>query len=256
MGTAKRLIGKIPGVPYLYRSLKNMYWARKRKRVGVEGIFTEIFRKNAWRGRESVSGSGSDIVQTRVLIAELPALFRDLGISTMLDIPCGDFLWMSKVPLEGIDYTGGDIVKELIQSDKTAYERKNVHFQCLNLLGDELPKVDLILCRDCLVHFSFSDIRTALNRICASGSTYLLATTFLSHKENRDILTGQWRPINLEMPPFDLPKPLRQIDEGCIEEGGAYGDKSLALWKIEDIQKSMAASSRQLPLESAPDGAR
>jgi SAM-dependent methyltransferase len=243
MRTVKRLIGKIPGVPRLYRSLKNMYWSRKRRRLGVEGIFTDIFRKNSWRGRESVSGSGSDIDQTRALIMELPALFRDLGISTILDIPCGDFLWMSKVSLEGIDYTGADIVRELIQRDKDAYGRENVHFRRLNLLGDELPKVDLILCRDCLVHFSFLDIRAALDRICKSGSTYLLATTFVSQKENRDILTGQWRPINLERPPFDLPKPLRRIEEGCIEENGAYGDKSLALWKIEDMEKSMASSS-------------
>src|SRR4051794_14532620 len=60
-------------------------------------IFTKIYRNNWFNGRNSVSGPGSEIEQTRVLIEELPRLFADLDISTLLDIPCGDFHWMNNV---------------------------------------------------------------------------------------------------------------------------------------------------------------
>jgi hypothetical protein len=65
-------------------------------------VFTNIFRQNRWGGFASVSGTGSDLVQTRVLIRELPLLFYDLEVNVVLDIPCGDFHWMKKVDLSGI----------------------------------------------------------------------------------------------------------------------------------------------------------
>jgi hypothetical protein len=111
-----------------------------------------------------------------------------------------------------------------------------VHFYKRNLIIDKLQKVDLVLCRDCLVHLSFTDIFSALNNIIDSGATYLLTTTFTSRSENRNITTGQWRTLNLEIPPFSFPSPLKIINERCTEGDGVYADKSLGLWRIEDIQ--------------------
>jgi hypothetical protein len=93
--------------------------------------------------------------------------------------------------------------------------------------------VDLVLCRDCLVHLSSKDAVAALRNLKRSGSTYLLATTFPEHTDNPDVITGYWRPINLELPPFALPRPMLMINEGCPERGGA--DKSLGLWRIADL---------------------
>ena len=146
---------------------------------------------------------------------------------------------MNTLNLEGVDYLGADIVDGLIQDNMEQYVRKNVKFQYLDLIHDELPKVDLIFCRDCLVHFPFKDIFLALHNICSSGSGYLLTTTFPSRQGNGDRLTGQWRPLNLEIPPFDFPEPRRIIHEACTEGEGAYHDKSLGLWRIEDIKKSL-----------------
>jgi hypothetical protein len=100
-----------------------------------------------------------------------------------------------------------------------------------------LPKADIIICRDCLVHFSFNDVFSALRNICRNESTYFLSTTFSKHKRNSNIYTGSWRPINLVVPPFSLPDPILLIKEGCTDDGAA--DKSLALWKIEDIAKGL-----------------
>ena len=89
------------------------------------------------------------------------------------------------------------------------------------------------------------DVFKALINVCRSNTAYLLTTTFASRRENRDIATGQWRPLNLELQPFCLPKPLEMINEECTEGADAYIDKSLALWRIEDIRRSLQGRRRQ-----------
>ncbi len=108
-------------------------------------------------------------------------------------------------------------------------------------MKDELPEVDLIFCRDCLVHFSHSDIFKALTNIRRSGAIYLLTTTFSGRKENHDINTGEWRVLNFEAAPFHFPPPLRLLVENCTQQNskGAYKDKSLGLWKISDFEESL-----------------
>ncbi len=246
MGTVRQLVKKIPGAMYLYRLfvkkipgvmyLHRLHIRRKLENASTEEIFTDIFTEQKWKVKDSVSGPGSDIDHARVIIKELPILFRDLSISTMLDIPCGDFHWMNSVNLDGIDYIGADIVEEIIRKNREKHKRENLRFQHLNLIVDDLPEVDLIFCRDCLIHFCFNDILLALRNIHNSRSQYLLTTTTPSQKNNHDILTGEWRPLNLEVPPINLPKPLRIINEGWSYCNSRYSDKSLGLWQIEEIK--------------------
>jgi len=240
MGKLRKISKKLPVLPFAYRFLRNKYVSYKLSSKTTAEVFTDIYRKNVWDGQNSISGTGSELCQTRKIIQRLSSLFNDFNISTMLDIPCGDFYWMKKLDLSNIDYVGVDIVKELILKNTDEYGRDGVSFQYMNLIKDKLPKKDLLFCRDCLVHFSFADIFSALDNVCNSKSEYILTTTFTDVKNNYDIATGQWRTLNLELAPFMLPKPLRIINEGCLEEDGAYDDKALGLWEIADIRKSLA----------------
>ncbi len=205
----------------------------------TEKVFTDIYRKNIWGGMASASGTGSSLRRTKVLIERLPVLFREFNISSILDIPCGDFHWMNNLSLEGTRYVGADIVKEIIQKNSSMHEKENVRFQHLDLITDKLPEVDLILCRDCLVHFSYNNIVSALMNICNSGAKYLLTTTFTERTENCDINTGAWRPLNLLIPPFNLSPPVRMINEECSETYATYSDKSLGLWKVQEVKESL-----------------
>lgn len=230
----KSVLKKVPGVRALYERSVALRW----RMATPEKIFTEIFHKNRWIGDESRSGTGSALEQTARLVAELPALFRRLGIATLLDVPCGDFHWMSRVDLEGIDYLGGDIVAELVARNREEHGREGVRFERIDLLADVLPRVDLVLCRDVLVHLPFAAIRTAVANLKASGSTWLLTTTFPGRGPNRDIVMGHWRPLDLGAPPFDWPAPVELVNEGCTEpdeKGGIYAEKSLGLWRLEDL---------------------
>ncbi len=242
MGTLKQVAKKVPFVHSFYRALSNSFARHQLKSKNAENIFTEIYRNNAWGGDDSVSGTGSDLLQTEAIIRELPGLLGEYNISTMLDIPCGDFHWMKKTVPSGMDYLGADIVEELIQENTRVYAGEHIRFQQLNLIEDCLPEVDLVFCRDCLVHLSFSDISLALDNICRSKSRYLLTTIFTERKSNRDIATGQWRTLNLQLPPFGLPKPKKTIIEACTEADGIYGDKALGLWEIADIREVLSCS--------------
>ncbi|MCX6595971.1 MAG: class I SAM-dependent methyltransferase [Acidobacteria bacterium] len=208
-----------------------------------EEVFTDICRGNRWGGTESVSGGGSDLFQTRIVRETLPSVLRTFSAHSMLDIPCGDFHWMKHVDLESIDYTGADLVMDLVRRNSQQHQSPNVHFCKLNLLEDKLPKVDVVFCRDCLVHLSFKDVLIALHNICGSDSTYLFTTTFTSRQHNSDIVTGAWRTLNLQVAPFSFPPPLILIDEECTEGDGAFGDKSLGLWKVSDIRESLTKHS-------------
>ncbi|MCP5107879.1 MAG: class I SAM-dependent methyltransferase [bacterium] len=201
----------------------------------IEEVFTNIFQRQFWdlnKGEESISGPGSSIEQTAEIRKEIARLLIDYKIKSIVDIPCGDFNWMKQLDLTGIKYTGADIVKELIRENNKQYSNEKISFVNLDLTNDQLPACDLIICRDCLVHFSFRDIQRAVENIINSGSKYLLTTTFVEQEANEDTVTGGWRPINLEKAPFNFPPPLHAIDENCTEMNGAFKDKSLSLFKI------------------------
>lgn len=201
----------------------------------MEEVFTSIYEHNTWRESETRSGVASTLSSTATIRAELPALLERLGARSLLDIPCGDFHWMQETPLDLDRYVGADIVDELIASNRK-YESATRRFVKLDITRDPLPQVDVVLCRDCLIHFSFADIARALANVKASGSGYLLTTTFTrASRRNVDIVTGDWRPLNLERPPFCLRPPIAVIREGFVSGGERYADRSLALWRIGDL---------------------
>lgn len=146
----------------------------------------------------------------------------------MLDIPCGDFHWMQYVNL-GIPYFGADIVKELVINNQKKYQNEQREFIHLDVISGSLLRVDLILCRDCLVHLSLAQIWQALKNIKKSGAKYLLATSYSHTRVNIDIPTGSWRKLNLMVAPFNFSNPLLVYNEGY------EGDKCLVMWRIEDL---------------------
>ena len=134
---------------------------------------------NLWGAADSISGEGSTNRQTSTLKTELPLLFSDLSIQSILDAPCGDFGWLHESVSSPIHYTGIDILPPLIERHLTQYGESDFHtFICGDMSQDRLPEVDLILCRDCFVHFSFEDIAKTLKNFKKTNSRYLLTTNF------------------------------------------------------------------------------
>ena len=197
--------------------------------------FEMIYNENFWESNESSSGIGSEIKNTKEALKAIKLVIKQYKIKSIIDIPCGDFNWMSSLDMGNIDYNGFDIVRSVIKENNKKYKKPNVNFYYSDIINSELPKGDLILVRDCLVHFSLKDIKKSIFRIKQSKSNYLLSTSFVNLKKNTDIYTGDWRPINLEKKPFNFPKPIIIINEKCSEMDGIYSDKSICLWKINKL---------------------
>lgn len=226
-------------INYLRRkrmALRQFIFETRNRLSSPQSIFENIYEKNYWGDGESLSGTGSNLSQTRHVIKFLSALIKERQIKSILDIPCGDFNWMKEVDLQGVEYMGGDIVSSVIDRNNARYNRKGVSFIHIDLLTDSLPEADLILVRDCLVHFSNEHVFMALKNVARSQAKYLLTTTFPG-RENVDIITGSWRPVSLEGEPFGLPQPLVLFREKNEESEGAYADKSLGLWEVDTLKK-------------------
>jgi hypothetical protein len=202
----------------------------------AECVFRDIYRRHHWSGSDSASGAGASLDQTRELRRSLPALLGELAVATMLDLPCGDYGWMRTFELPVDRYIGADLLPEMVEPLAAAFGDDRREFRVLDLTRDALPPADLLFCRDCLVHLSHADIRRALGNAVSSGIPYLLTTTFPRGEANEDIVTGDWRVIDLERAPFLLPAPMRILNEGCTEGGGVFADKSLGLWRTEDLR--------------------
>jgi hypothetical protein len=211
--------------------------------VPVKYKFNYIYRKNLFRGKESCSGVGSNLEQTAVIRRELPLLLHALSVQSFIDAPCGDFHWMQVTDLGVNNYIGIDIVPAVIAKNQKSFGNPSRAFRCCDLIKDDLPQGDIILCRDCLVHLTFEQAKQVLRNFKRSGSKYLLTTTFVSRTSNSELLPADiWRPLNLEIGPFNLGTPLRIINEHCTEQEGQYTDKCLGLWLLNDMNVTWPSS--------------
>lgn len=198
--------------------------------------FEEINSINHWKDTESVSGPGSTAAFGQALVSAIDRIIIEYKIKNVIDLPCGDFTWIKHLNFDQIQYTGADIVASLIESNHLKYAQENIQFEQLDLITDAIPKNDLLICRDCLPHFSFDHIFEAIENIKNSGCTYLLTTNYATFTRNFDIVTGDWRPINLRLKPFDLPEPMLNIEEYYPREYKRQSrGKKLALWRIDQL---------------------
>lgn len=198
--------------------------------------FERIETTNLWGAATSVSGLGSEDPATAAIRDALPGLLQRLGARSLLDAPCGDAGWIGRMKLD-LDYTGIDIVPSLIKANRrrVADGELSGRFLVADMTRDALPRADVVLCRDCLVHLSFDNIARAVARLRDSGARFLLVTTFPEWESNRDCEDGDWRALNMEKAPFDWPAPHVLINERCEEGSGGWRDKSLGLWQLDQL---------------------
>lgn len=213
---------------------------------GVSEVFAGIYREKYWGRGESVSGVGSSLVQTENLRSHLPIIFKKFNVVTILDAPCGDMNWMFTVPKEkGMTYTGGDIVDELIDKNKKMYADKIHKFVKMDIINDPLPEVDLMICRDCLFHFSYKDTLSFLENFSKSDIPLLMTTTYKNNDSfnNSDIMTGDYRKIDLFQQPYSLSEEvLYRLDDYLPPEA----EREMCIWTKEQVKEACELMARTL----------
>lgn len=188
-------------------------------------VFSRIYAENRWNGGESLSGPGSGSVPTQRIAREIVALVAELGVESVLDVGCGDNFWLPDLP----GYLGVDVAPEALERAERFHPERRY---ALVHPWEPLPKADLVLCRDVIQHQSWLDADKLIQRIQASGATWLVASTYVPG-EIRNIVTGEdaWR-ANL--------KPWLGEPERTIQDGYDWSepdvlrdpDKMLGLWRL------------------------
>lgn len=204
-------------------------------------IFDYYYQNNTWGDSESVSGPGSTLAYTENIRTKIPELVEELGVFIILDSPCGDFNWFRAIEWNrSISYIGADIVKPLIDKNQLLYGDASKRFISLDITNDKLPQADLWLCRDCLFHLSYKDIAIAIQNFLTSDIRYILTSNHQNCTKNKDITTGSFRLLNLELPPFNLGKPIMVIDDWI--EG--FPERQLCLWERNTLINKLGSDKK------------
>ncbi len=174
----------------------------------LEETFTDIYRSNFWGSAESRSGEGSTMSYAGSLLENFTDIVREFNVNCMLDTSCGDWNWMKRLAERLPDYTGLDIVEELVVRNNFTYGNSHtrfVHTDSLSFLEDQANNsFDLILCRHTLEHLPTAYNIQYLKEATRVGKL-LLVTTNKTCKANTDLAIGSvFRPINLELEPYDF----------------------------------------------------
>jgi SAM-dependent methyltransferase len=195
-------------------------------------VFDRIYRTNAWRGRQSRSGPGSDAAATSQVARDIVELVTDLGVKTVLDVGCGDGYWMPELP----GYMGIDVSREAIATSRRLHPDR-IYIVCA--VGDvrvrDLAPFDLVISRDAMQHLPLDEGLKLLDGILATRSSWLLASTFVDGA-NIDVVAGEAYRPNLAIRPFGLGDPERTIIDGYSYDPGVTNlrdpGKVLGLWRL------------------------
>ena len=126
----------------------------------------------------------------------------------MIDTSCGDWNWVRIISKHLPDYTGLDIVENIVHVNNEKFSNSKtrfIHSDSVSFLELQADKsYDLILCRHTLEHLPSNYVISYLKEALRVGK-YLLITS--DHRyENIELPNNEsyYRPINLELTPYDF----------------------------------------------------
>ena len=111
--------------------------------VNDEESFTRIYKEKIWdKNSESASGPGSTLKYTHETMGMLHMMVNQIKAAlnvdriSMLDVPCGDMNWMKRFlsARNDIDYTGIDIVPDIIEKHKKEFKGTPYKFINANIV--------------------------------------------------------------------------------------------------------------------------
>lgn len=199
----------------------------------MKHIFEDIIKNRRWS--QTLCGSGSTFEYTQNLRSRLVPTLKKLDINSMLDAPCGDYSWMSTVEFpKNFKYIGGDIVNFMIEDNKRKFPKTD--FLSIDITQDELPEVDLLFCRDCLLHLSNNNIKSFFNNLKNQKIKFLAMSNWYDKHDNyKDINVGENRYINFLEEPYNFPQPIEHIEDFIT----GFPRREILFWSYSDIEDKL-----------------
>jgi len=141
---------------------------RRFQALAREEAFSAIYQGRHW-GRENTapffSGEGSTAQFTHGYCEAVAHYVRTHGITSIVDLGCGDFQVGSTISKLTPAYCGVDIVRSLIEYNQAHYGSQQVRFDCLDIVEEPLPAGQMCLIRQVFQHLSNTEIQAVLAKL-------------------------------------------------------------------------------------------
>lgn len=156
------------------------------------------------------SGAGSNLPVTVPCIGYLRYLMECHDVRTVVDIACGDWRFTCHLDFTGRDYIDYDVVPSVVESNRAASGAPNIRFEQGDAARmEQLPTVDLVVCKDVLQQLSNAIVARVLEK-CSAARLGLFTNDY--HPLNADCQDGDTRPLDVTRAPFALPaRPVLQF---------------------------------------------
>ena len=205
----------------------------------VKEVFSEIYRTHSWQGT-SRSGPGSDPAKTTRYRELVKHVLQAHPISSVVDVGCGDWSSSRLINWSNVDYTGVDLVPELVDHLNAEFGSDQRRFMVANLIQDELPSADLCIIKDVLQHLSNAAVQSFIIQqlprfryalITNDARVFRLLQLLRPWripKANVDIPNGGARSLRLTFPPFNL--KAKRLDWYRVFHGQIVFEKEVLFW--------------------------
>ena len=175
----------------------------------TQKAFEDIYDKGTWARKQDgtgTSGLGSTERSTVLYRTFLQQFLKDHDIHSVVDAGCGDWEFSQTIDWTGIDYKGYDIVPSVIEADIKKFGKPNIQFFAADIVTTELPPADLLISKHVLQHLPNSSVEKFLLQL--PKYKHILLTNGVDRRtltsDNMDIKPGQYRPLDVTQPPFNV----------------------------------------------------
>lgn len=212
-------------------------YVKKQKQIKYNtDVFTLIYKNKYWGGikHDFYSGPGSYNPGVSGYLREVVKFIIDNRIENIVEIGCGDFNVSGQMTgqLDELQYTyqyrGYDVVKRLIQRNRSLYSNDRVHFVCKDACTGIIKNGDLLIVRQVLQHLSNKSILQIVRKF--ANYKYILVTEHqliprqdttiipnIDKRTNADIRIPYNSGVYLESTPFNckIERLLYSMYEPC-----------------------------------------
>jgi len=165
-------------------------------------IFAEIYAADTWNGG---SGTGSGEAASKPYREVLQQILSTGRVRSVVDIGCGDWQVGRLIDWASIDYTGMDVVPDVIAANEARF---NHRWMLADARNAELPDADLYILKDVLQHWTNAEIAAFMAKMRAGGREMLITNTVTqlgAHALNADLPSaGDFRPLDIRLDPFSV----------------------------------------------------
>lgn len=129
----------------------------------------------------------------RSSITYIPGMLKLIKAKTVFEIGCGQsHIW----DIPDIDYIGADLCGDLIDDNKRNHPE--VAFIRFDALRHDIPPTDVLIIKDLFECLPNDEVTRILQKVYASGSKWMIASTDPKVKDRPNTTEGIYRQINLQ----------------------------------------------------------